>query len=139
MYLIDVPGCSDSTPDQLKRLELFEEQIARASKENKEIYITGDMNINLLNADDDSESTRKSIADKYQCILGEYGLDPLRMGITRERFLADGKVEESELDHILTNKSKSVIDHGTVVFDQSDHKAIIAEIIYGVKNKKKAP
>ena len=54
-----------------------------------------------------------------------------RLGVTFERIHNDGKVFQSELDHLVTNCPDEIKDCGTLTSDASpDHRVIFAEIYF---------
>ena len=120
---------SSSQLAQLERLHIFEQQLSKACKESKRIIIMGDFNIDLQRKED-RQYYLHSFMREYLSFQGNNGLAFLRMGITFSRTLEDGTVIESELDHLLTNCPDDVTDYGTVDFDSSDHKIIMAEVCF---------
>lgn len=66
--------------EQLERLKLFHLQVDKVSKEGS-ILVIGDMNINLEQWDD-SKYYLKKLAEEYQSMIGECGLELIDFGIT---------------------------------------------------------
>ena len=66
--------------EQLERLKLFHLQVDKASNEGS-ILVIGDMNINLQQWDD-SKYYLKKLAEEYQSMIGECGLELIDFGIT---------------------------------------------------------
>ena len=69
-----------SINEQLERLKLFHLQVDKVSKEGS-ILVIGDMNINLEQWDD-SKYYLKKLAEEYQSMIGECGLELIDFGIT---------------------------------------------------------
>ena len=123
---------------QLIRLRMFGQQLSKACSENKNIFILGDMNLDLQKKEDTTYYLHNLLRE-YLSFQGENGLAFMRMGITFQRKHEDGKIIESELDHLLTNCPDEVKEHKPDDFDNSDHKIIMAEIYFGkTKEKKKS-
>ena len=66
--------------EQLERLKLFHLQVDKVSKEGS-ILVIGDMNINLEQWND-SKYYLKKLAEEYQSMIGECGLELIDFGIT---------------------------------------------------------
>ena len=77
----------------------------------------------------------KKLAEEYESLVGENGLDIVNFGITWRRII-DGKIKESSLDHLITNNPNTIANHKTVDVGFSDHSAIVADIAI-VKQKVK--
>ena len=95
-----------TTDQQVERLNVFHLQLEQASKEGL-ILVMGDMNIDIDNWED-SNYYLKKVAEKYQLIIAECGLDLINFGITWCRTHKNGNVLKSSIDHALTNKSKFI-------------------------------
>ena len=89
----------------------------------------GDFNLDLQRKED-RQFYLHNIMKEYLSFQGDNGLAFLRMGITFSRALEDGTTIESELDYLLTNCPDEVTDYGTMEFDLSDHKIIMAEVCF---------
>ena len=127
--LIDTQS-SNSQEHQLHRLNAFGKNLSIACTEEKEVYMMGDCNLDLMKSDDDTFYL-KNILKEYESILGENGLINKRLGVTFERIHNDGTVIQSELDHLVTNCPDEIKDCGTFTSDASpDHRVIYAEIFF---------
>ena len=121
---------NNSNEHQLQRLISFGKSMSIACSEKKEVYMLGDCNLDLMKSDDDTFYL-KNILGEYESILGENGLMNKRLGVTFERIHNDGKVFQSELDHLVTNCPDEIKDCGTLTSDASpDHRVIFAEIYF---------
>ena len=121
---------NNSNEHQLQRLISFGKSMSIACSEKKEVYMLGDCNLDLMRSDDDTFYL-KNILGEYESILGENGLMNKRLGVTFERIHNDGKVFQSELDHLVTNCPDEIKDCGTLTSDASpDHRVIFAEIYF---------
>ena len=81
----------------------------------------------------------KKVAEEYQTIIGECGLEVFIFGITWNRTHKDGNILNSSLDHALTNKPYGINDHYKTFVDFSDHSMISVDLnikIPGWKNSK---
>ena len=125
MYCTQPADCTKAMTAQEGRFLSFGTTLSKACNEGKDIYIMGDLNIDLLRINDDTYYN-KSLARIYQSMMGENGLTPIRMGTTFRRIQQNGVVKESELDHLLTTCPQKVIRHGAEEFGASDHHCIMA-------------
>ena len=114
---------------QLHRLKTFGNEVSMACTECERVILMGDFNINLLKRDD-KEFYLPKILQEYEGIVGENGLTHKRMGVTFERVLKDGTLIQSELDHLITSCPDEIKEFGAFPFDNSDHKGIMAEILF---------
>ena len=69
---------------QIQRLKILHEQIEHASKEGL-ILVLGDMNIDFEKWED-STYYLKRIAEEYQSMIGNCGLEPFNFGILGVEF-----------------------------------------------------
>ena len=134
MYCTQPADCTKAMTAQEGRFLSFGTTLSKACNEGKDIYIMGDLNIDLLRINDDTYYN-KSLARIYQSMMGENGLTPIRMGTTFRRIQQNGVVKESELDHLLTTCPQKVIRHGAEEFGASDHHCIMAEIEFGLQKQ----
>ena len=79
---------------------------------------------------DDSKYYLHNIVREYLSFQGANGLQFLRMGMTFSRTFENGTEVKSELDHLLTNCPDEFTEYGTIEFDSSDHKIIMAEVCF---------
>ena len=86
------------------------------------VLVMGDMNIDVTKYGDSSYYLKR-LAEEYQSIVGECGLDLICFGITLRRIHKDGTVFESAIDHALTIKPAFIND-----IDYSDHNMINVEL-----------
>merc|ERR1712025_28895 len=91
----------------------------------------GDMNIDLLNWEN-SKYYLKKVAEEYQSLIGELGLEIFNFGITWSRNHKNGNVLKSSLDHALTNKPKFINDFYKVDIDYSDHSMVCVDLKFVV-------
>ena len=101
-------------------------QIEQASKEGL-ILVIGDMNIDFQKWENSSYYLKK-LAEAYQFMIGECGLEPINFGITWSRIHKDGNVLMSSIDHGLTNKPSSIKDFYKNSIDYSDHNMVSVEM-----------
>ena len=60
--------------EQLSRFELFSQQVEKAAQESENIYILGDMNVDI-NRWNNKDYYLKKISEEYQSLLGKNGLE----------------------------------------------------------------
>ena len=113
--------------EQLSRLELFRQQVEKAAKETENIYILGDLNVDI-NRWNNKDYYLKKVAEEYQTLIGKNGLELIDFGITWKRIQENGVIKQSALDHLLTNQASSIINNKTIKVTYSDHSAILADI-----------
>ena len=112
--------------EQIERLKILHLQLQKASKEGL-IVILGDMNINLEQWEDSTYYLKK-IAEEYQLLIGQCGLELLDFGITWSRNHKNGKVVKSAIDHALTNKPMSIKKYFKSEISYSDHSLICVDL-----------
>ena len=91
-------------------LEYLEETLSKISSENKEIYICGDFNIDLLKLD--SNTKYKQFYD----LMCSYGFAP--------KILQPSRITENTatlIDNIFTNNLENNVISGNIITDLSDH------------------
>ena len=107
----------------------FEKLIKAIDHENKEVFILGDLNCNMLKADSDSNIPTKKIKLLYEL----YQLTQLINEATRVTMTTT-----SLIDHILTNTPEKISDSGVIHTGISDHSLVFAirkiSIIYKQEN-----
>ena len=103
-------------PDQSKFLDKLSTAISRSNtSDNQEVYILGDLNINLINKQKHIPNGIK----RYKEFCSLYGLEQLISTPTRVT-----KNSSSILDHILTNSTDRVSQSGVIDTGLSDHQLI---------------
>lgn len=102
-------GCVYRPPDQSNFLDTFQDSLATVDLVN-ELYILGDFNIDI--------SRSSSLSGKYNNVLKLFGLSQLINEPTR---ITDHS--QSLIDHIVTNQSEKICQHGCIEFGFSDHVA----------------
>ena len=103
-------------PDQSKFLDKLSTAISRSNTfDNQEVYILGDLNINLINK---QKHIRNGIK-RYKEFCSLYGLEQLISTPTRVTMNSS-----SILDHILTNSTDRVSQSGVIDTGLSDHQLI---------------
>ena len=91
------------------------------------MYFLGDLNLELNKLKDKSYYLKK-IAEEYESLIGNNGLEIFNFNITWQRIFSDGTIKESSLDHLVTNNPNSVVNWKNVEVTFSDHSLIIAEL-----------
>ena len=124
-----VCGCVYRHPRQNSSsfLEYMDSTLCKLAKENKELYICGDFNIDLINTDSD-----KSSSDFFN-LLNCNGLLPLIFHPSR---VVDGNVP-SLIDNIFSNNIGNEILAGNIYFTLSEHFSQFASINRGKIDIKK--
>ena len=100
------------------------------------VFILGDMNICLMRMEDENYYLKK-IAEEYQSMIGQNGLDIIGFGVTWTRLHKNGKIRKSSLDHGLTNDPSQIVDSKKVEVGFSDHSAVIIDINTNLKKAKR--
>ena len=121
---------------QLLRLKSFGSQLSIACAETERVIVLGDFNINIQKKGDENYYLQK-LLQEYEAMMGENGLSFKRMGTTFERVHMDGRIIQSEIDHLILNCPNEVKEFGTFPFDSSDHKGIMAEINFETSKPEK--
>ena len=107
----------------------FEKLIKAIDNENKEMFIPGDLNCDMLKADSDSNIPTKKIKSLYE----SYQLTQLINEATRVTMTTT-----SLTDHIVTNTPEKIPDSGVIHTGVSDHSLVFAirkiSIIYKQEN-----
>ena len=107
----------------------FEKLIKAIDNENKEMFILGDLNCDMLKADSDSNIPTKKIKSLYEL----YQLTQLINEATRVTMTTT-----SLIDHIVTNTPEKISDSGVIHTGISDHSLVFAirkiSIIYKQEN-----
>ena len=95
--------------------ESFEKFVKMIDYENKEIYILGDLNCDMLKAEPDSATNKiKSLYELYQ--LSQLIKEATRVTMTTS----------SLIDHIVTNTPEKISDSGVIHTGISDHSLVFA-------------
>ena len=95
----------------------FEKLIKATDDENKEIYVLGDLNCDILKADEDSNFPTKKIKSLYELYQLSQLIDkPTRITMTTK----------SLIDHIVTNAPEKISNTGVIHTGISDHSLIFA-------------
>ena len=92
--------------------------LSKISKENKEIYICGDFNMNLLNSDSNTHCSN------FYNLLNSSGFLPLILHPSR---VVEGQ-NPSLIDNIFSNSTSNVILSGNIYFQLSEHFSQFASI-----------
>ena len=92
--------------------------LSKISKENKEIYICGDFNLNLLKSDSDSNCSN------FYNLLNSSGFLPLILHPSR---VVEGQ-NPSLIDNIFSNSTSNVILSGNIYLQLSEHFSQFASI-----------
>ena len=93
--------------------ESFEKFIKMIDDENKEIYILGDLNCDMIKAEPDSATNKiKSLRELYQ--LSQLIKQATRVTMTTS----------SLIDHMVTNTPEKIPDSGVIHTDISDHSLV---------------
>ena len=95
----------------------FEKLIKAVDNENKEMYILGDLNCNMLKTNNDSNIPTKKIKSLYEL----YQLTQLIDEATRIT-----PTTTSLIDHIVTNMPEKISDSGVIHTGISDHSLVFA-------------
>ena len=111
---------------QLDRLRIFHSQIEKASTEGLLLSI-GDMNIDLEKWEDPMYYL-KNLAEEYQSLIGECGLEIIDFGITLSREHRNRNSLSSAIDNALTNKPMSIKSYHKTCIDYSDHNMISVDL-----------
>ena len=108
-----------------KFFDYFEKLIKAIDNENKEMYILGDLNCDVMKADKDSNTPTKKIKSLYELYQLSQLMDkPIRVTMTTS----------SLIDHIVTNTPEKISDSGVIHTGISDHSLVFAiRKIYVVK------
>jgi hypothetical protein len=93
----------------------FEQLIKAIDNENKEMYILGDLNCDMLKTDKDASTPTKKVRSLYEL----YQLSQLIDEATRITMTA-----VSLIDHIVTNTSENISDSGVIHTGISDHSLV---------------
>ena len=97
--------------------DLFEKLIKAIDNENKEMYVLGDLNCDMLKTDKDSNTPTKKIKSLYEL----YQLSQLIDEATRITMTTS-----SLIDHIVTNTPEKISDSGVIHTGISDHSLVFA-------------
>ena len=97
--------------------DLFEKLIKAIDNENKEMYVLGDLNCDILKTDKDSNTPTKKIKSLYDL----YQLSQLIDEATRITMTTS-----SLIDHIVTNTQEKISDSGVIHTGISDHSLVFA-------------
>ena len=95
----------------------FEKLIKAIDNENKEVYILGDLNCNMLKTDKDANIPTKKIKSLYEL----YQLTQMIDEATRVTMTTS-----SLIDHIVTNTPEKISDSGVIHTGISDHSVVFA-------------
>ena len=108
----------------------FEKLIKAIDNENKEMFILGDLNCDMLKADSDSNIPTKKIKSLYEL----YQLTQLINEATRVTMTTT-----SLIDHIVTNTPEKISDSGVIHTGISDHSLLSVcnqENFYHIQTRK---
>ena len=97
--------------------DYFEKLIKAIDNENKEVYILGDLNCNMLKTDKDANIPTKKIKSLYEL----YQLTQMIDEVTRVTMTTS-----SLIDNILTNTPEKISDSGVIHTGISDHSLVFA-------------
>ena len=95
----------------------FEKLIKAIDNENKEMYILGDLNCNMLKTDKDANIPKMKIKSLYEL----YQLTQMIDEATRVTMATS-----SLIDHIVTNTPEKISDSGVIHTGCSDHSLVFA-------------
>lgn len=121
---------------QEERLTQFGEKVTAAAAEQKSLVVLGDMNLDITR-DNEPYYYKGTMLKQYSSMMRKNGSTHLPMGTTFQRIHQNGRVVESEIDHLLANSQELVARHGKLDFPASDHWAICADLRFGVKRQEK--
>ena len=99
-------------PDESKFIETITEDFYKLNAENNDLFILGDMNINLRNS-------TCPLVKKYQEFISTFGLKQLIQQPTRIT-----SSSSSLIDHVLTNANDKISQSGILDIGLSDHQLI---------------
>lgn len=85
------------------------------------------MNIDLEKWEDPNYYLKK-LAEEYQSLIGEQGLELINFGLTWKRNHKNGNILCSAIDHALTNKPLSINKYHKIPIDYSDHCMISVDL-----------
>ena len=113
-----------SMDKQKERLKVWTTAVGKVDEEGKELLLMGDFNVDKFKEYpvEDNDTIPKILND---CCL-ENGLEQKVTKATRSR-VVDGRVESSCLDHIYSNKPKSIRNIKVIQISSSDHDLIKCE------------
>lgn len=114
---------NNSLESQKERLKKWMASVNKVEEEGKEILLIGDLNIEATSLFKNGGS---SLADMMTECCNANGLDQLIKVKTRSR-MVNGKLEESSIDHIYTNKKEMIRKIKLVELSSSDHKFVKCE------------
>ena len=113
-------------PNKTKFIENINEDFHKLHSENNDVFILGDMNINLFQNEKyigednkDSTSTACPLLNKYKEFISTFGLKQLIRSPTR---VTCGTA--SLIDHVLTNTEEKISQSGVLEIGISDHQLI---------------
>ena len=98
--------------------EYLDSTLSKLTSENKEIYICGDFNINLIKSDSDT------ISSNFYNLFSANGFLPLILHPSR---VVDGQTP-SLIDNIFTNNTSNIILSGNIYLQLSEHFSQFASI-----------
>ena len=111
--------------EQIDRIKILQIQVEKASKEGL-ILLIGDLNIDLVKWEK-PQYYLKNVAQEYQTLIGECGLEVIDFGVTFSRPCKKEFIE-SALDHALVNKPASIKNYFKTLIDYSDHNMICVDL-----------
>ena len=123
----DNPSLSRDLSEQLKRWKVFLTQWERALTEDKEVIVTGDMNINHLDWTDDNTASNQT--KKLRPLITELFTRIFPHGISQLVSSATYNAPHqpaSGLDHFYTNDPRKLSSVQVITNGMSDHKLLLA-------------
>ena len=110
-------------PNKYNFIDLINDDFNNLNAENNDLFILGDMNINLLNKNffgkNSHDVTTCPLLKKYKEFVSSFGLKQLIRQETRVTCNS-----ASLIDHILTNASEKISQSGVIDTGLSDHQLI---------------
>ena len=127
-----------SNSAQSERIQIFLEQIGKATVRNDRVLIMGDLNL-CSNKWDDKNYPHKSLADEWRSGIAKYGMQHINLGSTYFSNHSDksGNFAESALDHLYTNFTGHLIETKILPNSSTDHLPIQAKLAIKQKSKQK--
>ena len=127
-----------STALQVEEIEMYCEQINRASSTNCRMLITGDVNLDSEKWLSDNYD-KKSIAGPLLSCLEQNGMEICTLGKTyqSDQVSADGKVTSSALDHVYVSGTiKELVQVNKLALSATDHVPVIAKYMLDLPKRK---
>ena len=125
-----------SRDGQRKRLEIFLDQVNRASAEKKKLLLLGDYNLDLIRLADESDNySERWLAAELLSWMEAHGIDPVDIGPTFTMNIGSGEIIKTintSIDHVYLGGGLVIRGAKTVPHGMSDHDPVLVEL-----NKKK--